>query len=105
MEPSPDGSVAVLMEYVQGTTLQNYRRARPGMEIAEACRLTRQAAEGVMAAHRISLLHGALHPSIIFVTPEGSVKNSGFHRNGPRERVDAVNDTPVTLSYIALAQV
>ena len=105
MEPSPDGSVAVLMEYVQGTTLQNYRRARPGMEIAEACRLTRQAAEGVMAAHRISLLHGALHPSRIFVTPEGSVKISGFHRSGLREGVDVFTATPVTLPYLAPEQV
>ena len=105
MEPSPDGSVAVLMEYVQGTTLQNYRRARPGMEIAEACRLTRQAAEGVMAAHRISLLHGALHPSRIFVTLEGSVKISGFHRSGLREGADVFTATPVTLPYLAPEQV
>ncbi len=105
LETAPDGTVAVLMEYIQGMTLQNYRRKHPGIDIVECCKLTRQAAEGVMAAHRLSIMHGALHPSRIFVTADGNIKVSGFHRSGLREGCDVFTATPETLPYLAPEQV
>src|SRR5437867_10243051 len=104
IETVADGTVAVLMEYVQGMTLQTYRRKHPGIDIGESCRLTRQAAEGVMAAHRMSILHGALHPSRIFVAADGNIKVSGFHRSGLREGCDVFTATPETLAYLAPEQ-
>jgi serine/threonine protein kinase len=105
METGADGAPAVSMEFVAGTTLQKYRLGRPGMTPAEACSLIRQAAEGVAAAHRLSMLHGAIHPSRILVTQDGSAKISGFHRSGLREGNDVFTATPETLPYLAPEQV
>jgi len=105
MEMGADGAPAVSMEFVAGTTLQKYLLGRPGMTPAEACSLVRNAAEGVAAAHRLSMLHGAIHPSRILVTPDGSAKISGFHRSGLREGNDVFTATPETLPYLAPEQV
>lgn len=105
LETAEDGTVAVLMEYAPGTTLEGHRKRHPGLDIAEACRITREAAEGLMAAHRLSMLHGALHPTRIFLANDGSVKVSGFHRSGLREGVDVFTATAESLPYLAPEQV
>jgi serine/threonine protein kinase len=105
MESTADGSHAVAMEFVQGSTLQKYRQSHPGMNPVEACKLVRQAAEGIQAAHRLSMLHGALHPARLFVTPDGVVKVAGFHRSGLREGGDVFTATPLTLPYLAPEQI
>jgi serine/threonine protein kinase/tetratricopeptide (TPR) repeat protein len=104
VENTPDGTMAVLMEYVQGSNLQVYRQKHPNMSPAEACGLIRQAAEGLAAAHRISMLHGALHPTRILVAADGTVKVAGFHRSGLREGTDALTATAATLPYLAPEQ-
>lgn len=105
METAPDGTNAVLMECFQGTNLQTYRRQYPGITPQEAARIVRQAAEGVLAAHRSSMLHGALHPTRILIGPDGSVKVSGFHRSGVRSGADVFTATPETLPYLAPEQI
>jgi serine/threonine protein kinase len=104
IETAADGSAAVLMEYVTGTDLQSYRRARPGMDTNEACALVRQACEGVIASHRMSMLHGALHPARIMVVQDGTVKVGGFHRSCLREGVDVFTATASNLPYLAPEQ-
>jgi len=103
-ETGPDGTPSVTMEFVPGVTLQKYCQGRPGMSPAEVCGLVRQTAEGLVAAHRVSVLHGALHPARILVTPDGTVKVGGFHRSGLREGVDAFTATAATLPYLAPEQ-
>ena len=105
LESLPDGATAVFLEFFQSVTLQQYRQNNPGMSPADACGFVRQAAEGVMAAHRISMLHGALHPTRVFVAPDGKVKVAGFHRSGLREGGDVFTATPVTLPYLSPEQV
>lgn len=105
MEVDPQGSPAVCMEYVDGTTLQQYRRNNPEISMAEACAIVRQAADVLIAAHRLSILHGALHPSRIMVARDGSVKVGGFHRTGIREGVDVFTATPENLPYLSPEQV
>lgn len=105
METGADGSPAVSMEYVPGSDLRKYRQSRPGMTPAEACNLVRQSAEGLVAAHRLSMVHAAIHPARIFVTPDGSVKVAGFHRSGLREGNDVFTATPETLPYLAPEQI
>jgi len=101
MEPTPEGASAVLMEYVDGVDLHQYRQKNPAMSASEACSLVRQAAEGVLAAHRLSMVHGALHPARILVGKDGVVKVAGFHRSGVREGVDVFSVTPANLPYLA----
>jgi serine/threonine protein kinase len=105
LETGADGTPAVTMEYVPGMTLQKYRQDHPGITPPEACGLVRQAAEGLVAAHRLSILHGAIHPTRIFVLPDGSVKVAGFHRSGLREGSDVFTATPATMPYLAPEQV
>jgi len=103
-ESAPDGASAVIMEYVSGATLQQYRKNNPSMSPRDSSRLIRQAAEGLLAAHRSSMLHGALHPSRILVTADASVKVAGFHRSGVRSGADVFSATPETLPYLAPEQ-
>jgi serine/threonine protein kinase len=105
MEINSQGSPAVFMEYVDGTTLRQYLKSNPDIVMAEACALVRQAADGLIAAHRLSILHGALHPERIFVTRNGAIKVGGFHRSGIREGVDVFTATPENLPYLSPEQV
>ncbi len=105
METAGDGTPFVSMEYVQGKTLSQHRHDNPGMSPAEACAMIRLAAEGIVAAHRLSMLHGALHPDRILVSQGGAVKVTGFHRSGLREGVDVFTATPSTLPYLAPEQI
>jgi serine/threonine protein kinase len=105
METTPDGYTAVVMEYVDATTLEQYRRNHPGISTAEACSLVRQAADGLIAAHRLSMLHSALHPARILLGRDGNVKVGGFHRSGIREGVDVFSATPENLPYLSPEQV
>jgi len=105
MESGPDGAPAVSMEFVPGSNLQKYRQTNPGISPAEACGLVRQAAEGLVAAHRLSLVHGALHPARLLLTPDGNIKVAGFHRSGLREGGDVFTATPLTLPYLAPEQI
>jgi serine/threonine protein kinase len=105
MEVDAQGSPAVIMEYVDGTTLQHYLKSNPAITTAEACAIVRQAADGLIAAHRLSLLHGALHPARIMVARTGAIKVGGFHRSGIREGVDVFTATPENLPYLSPEQV
>ncbi len=105
IETGAEGAPGVTMEFISGITLQKHRQGHPGMSPAEACGLVRQAAEGLLAAHRLSVLHGAVHPTRIFLTPDGTVKVAGFHRSGLREGVDVFTATAATLPYLAPEQV
>jgi serine/threonine protein kinase len=105
MEVDSSGSPAVIMEYVEGTTLQQYRKSNPTIAISEACAIVRQAADALIAAHRLSILHGALHPARILVTRSGAIKVGGFHRSGIREGVDVFTATPENLPYLSPEQV
>jgi len=105
METGPGGSTLVFMDFLEGTTFEQYRKDHPGMSPPEVCALIRQAAEGVMAAHRTSVLHGALHPSRVLIDRTGGVRVAGFHRSGMREGVDAMTATPENLPYLSPEQV
>src|SRR6185436_19831258 len=60
VETGPDGGLAVVMELIAGANLQKYRQEHP-VGVPQACQMARQAAEALVAAHRLGVLHGALH--------------------------------------------
>jgi serine/threonine protein kinase len=98
LEHAADGTAAVIMEYVPGSSLSEYRAAHQVVDWNEACNLIKQAADGLSAAHRTSMLHGAVHPSRILVSADGTVKVGGFHRSGLRDSADAASK-PADLPY------
>ncbi|HYK87888.1 MAG TPA: serine/threonine-protein kinase [Acidobacteriota bacterium] len=101
LEHAADGSAAVVSEFVDGVSLEDYRRSQPSLDVQQACRIIKEAAEGVLAAHRLSMLHGSLHPSRILVSSNGAVKVGGFHRSGLREDPFSAPATSNALVYLA----
>ncbi len=99
LERAPDGTVTVLMEYVPGSNLRDYRASHPALDWNEACNLIKQAADGLSAAHRTSMLHGSVHPTRIMVGADGVVKVGGFHRSGLRDVADSAASKPEDLAY------
>ncbi len=101
LERAPDGGAAVVSDYVDGVSLDAYRRSQPALDVQQACRIVKEAAEGVLAAHRLSMLHGSLSPARILVATSGAVKVGGFHRSGLREDPFSGPVAPEVLAYLA----
>jgi serine/threonine protein kinase/ketosteroid isomerase-like protein len=65
---SPDGEAFIVMELVEGPTLQERIRQTRKLTISEAVNLSRQIAEGMEAAHLSGVVHRDLKPSNIILT-------------------------------------
>lgn len=73
----PVGKVLVL-EYVEGETLENRLRHYGPLSVPEAVRVFEQAMRGVEHIHRAGVVHRDLKPSNIFITRDGEVKLMDF---------------------------
>ena len=78
-----DGRVFVAMEYVDGVTLGEWQRAAP-RSLADVQGAYRQAAEGLLAAHRAGLVHRDFKPDNVLVGADGRVRvvDFGLARRG-----------------------
>jgi eukaryotic-like serine/threonine-protein kinase len=101
LERSMDGRVAVVMEYVAGSNLEEYHGANRPFDTQQALRIVKEAAEGVLAAHRVSILHGALQPSRIMISSDVTAKVGGFHRASLRDEVLLSSTAPPGFAYLA----
>jgi non-specific serine/threonine protein kinase/serine/threonine-protein kinase len=70
-----DGLPYLVMEYVEGTPIDDFARALP---IAEKLRLFLQLCDAVQYAHRSLVIHRDLKPANVLVTAEGVVKLLDF---------------------------
>jgi len=73
----PAGQVLVL-EYVEGETLESRLRHYGPLSIAEASRIFEQALRGIEHIHQMGVVHRDLKPSNIFITRDGAVKLMDF---------------------------
>jgi len=64
----PDGGAYIVMELVRGQSLRDYMNAAGALPFAEAIEITRQAADGVEAAHRSGIIHRDMKPGNIILT-------------------------------------
>lgn len=64
----PDGGAYIVMELVRGQSLRDYMNAAGALHFAEAIEITRQAADGVEAAHRSGIIHRDMKPGNIILT-------------------------------------
>ncbi|HEY3045753.1 MAG TPA: serine/threonine-protein kinase, partial [Vicinamibacterales bacterium] len=72
------GLRALVLELVEGPTLQEILAQRGGLPLAEALPLARQIAEALEAAHAKGIVHRDLKPANVKVTPESVVKVLDF---------------------------
>ena len=59
----------LVMEYVDGITLERYVEQQGSLAVAQACDFIRQAALGLQHAHEQALVHRDIKPSNLMVTP------------------------------------
>jgi Flp pilus assembly protein TadD len=67
---TPEGLVYLAMQYVEGETLTQMVRANGALPPVRAAEITRQAAEGLHAAHGMGIVHRDLKPDNIMVTKD-----------------------------------
>jgi Tfp pilus assembly protein PilF len=65
---TPDGLVYLAMQYVEGETLTSVVQANGALPPVRAAEITRQAAEGLYAAHGMGIVHRDLKPDNIMLT-------------------------------------
>jgi len=76
------GSPFLVMEYLEGTSLDKRLAGGTRLPLAEACDLALQVAEGLAAAHAMGVIHRDIKPANLFLNqrPDGSevLKIVGF---------------------------
>jgi serine/threonine-protein kinase len=72
------GEDHLVMEYVEGRTLQQVLRERGRLPPAEVLRLLGPVAEGIDHAHRQGIVHRDIKPANIMVQPDGQPKLMDF---------------------------
>ena len=98
-----DGSLALVMECVEGRTLQEILGDGP-LAAQPAVMIARQIASALAASHAAGLLHRDLKPSNVMVRPDGTVKVLDF---GIAQSTDAAATAVVpagTAAYMAPEQ-
>ena len=68
------GSPFLVMEYLEGTSLDKRLVAGTRLPLSEACDLAMQVAEGLAAAHAMGVIHRDIKPANLFLTlgPDGA---------------------------------
>jgi len=97
----------LVMEYVEGQTLQQRIQNQGPLDTDEAISIFEQALQGVAYAHKTGVLHRDLKPDNIFLTHKGEVKIMDF---GVARLVDSKESTRSrsmvgTLLYISPEQI
>ena len=102
----PDGTIALVMELVEGPTLAD-RIARGAIPIDEALPIAKQIAEALEAAHEQGIIHRDLKPANIKVRSDGTVKVLDFGLAKALEPVGAkavINSMAPTITTPAMTQ-
>ena len=73
IDEAEDGRPFIVMEYVEGRNLRDAIHDEAPMQVARVCRIARQVAAALDAAHRLGMVHRDVKPANILVlsTPEG----------------------------------
>ncbi len=72
------GVAWIAFELVEGGTLSGFARALAPFPVREACRVVRDAALGLAAAHALGIVHRDLKPDNVLLTAAGQVKLADF---------------------------
>jgi serine/threonine protein kinase len=75
---APDGSLFMVLEYVDSGDLRDVVEARAGLTEPLALAILYQVVDGLAEAHRIKLVHRDIKPPNIFVSQDGTAKLADF---------------------------
>ncbi len=78
LDQMPDGTLYVVMELLQGLSLQEQLKRRSPMPPGFAIPIFMQSCRALSAAHRLSIVHRDLKPGNIFLCEGGAVKVLDF---------------------------
>jgi hypothetical protein len=75
---SSEGVHYIVMQFVDGTDLQQVIRKRGKLAVGEALSVAKKVAQALGAAHRIGLIHRDIKPANVLVTKQGKVMVTDF---------------------------
>jgi serine/threonine protein kinase len=73
-----DGAHFLIMEFVEGLTLDQVLARKGPLPIEEVLSYVKQTCAGLDAAHRAGVVHRDIKPANLMITPEGAVKIMDF---------------------------
>lgn len=97
----------MVMEYVDGKTLEDWLRLKGTVSPLIACSIVSQILEGLEHAHRKGIIHRDLKPANVMISAEGEVKimDFGIARIRNSQRLTQHGKSVGTLEYMAPEQI
>ena len=104
---SGDGTEAIVMELVAGTTLRHLIEVRAPLEVDEAVVIADHVAAALEAAHRAGIVHRDIKPANVLLSSDGRVLVTDFGIAKAAEGADLTTDQTMlgTAKYLAPEQV
>jgi predicted Ser/Thr protein kinase len=73
-----DGVHFLVMEFVEGLTLEQIMQRRGSLSLQETLSYVEQACAGLQAAYKVGIVHRDIKPANLMITPAGTVKIMDF---------------------------
>src|SRR5579885_1904037 len=104
---SEDGTEAIVMELVRGTTLRALLDERGYLEAPQAVAIASQVADALSVAHRAGIIHRDIKPANILLSEDGRVlvADFGIAKAGEGADMTGTGTTLGTVKYLAPEQV
>jgi len=74
----PDGRLYIVMEFLTGRNLFEEVEANGPMDVARACRVMRDVARAIRAAHEVGIIHRDLKPDNVMLADRGEDEGAEF---------------------------
>ena len=102
-----DDTYWMVMEYVNGKTLEEWLQRHGPMQPVIACSIAVQILDGLHHAHRKGIIHRDLKPANVMISEEGEVKimDFGIARIRNSQRITQHGKSVGTLEYMAPEQI
>lgn len=97
----------MVMEYVEGKTLEDWLAIHKSLNVETACSILVQILDGLDHAHRKGIIHRDLKPANVMISAEGEVKimDFGIARIKSSQRLTQSGKSVGTLEYMAPEQI
>lgn len=98
-----EGSLGIVMEYVEGETLEHLIERKTRLELKETVEIIKQVINGLEYAHSKGFLHLDVKPSNIIIGTDGVVKimDFGISRSLFVKNINIARANPGTLPYMS----